>query len=269
MKGQLDRLFLDCLKKLEEAKEAAKKKGQEVELAELEGEEVDTEAYVPDVDLAQEFASLLREKASMQEAPARELAATMVAQARYYFTVERKRQNILGEGFEDLLWLLATRVSGVPSDAIRLRKKADALPGFAAQHTRERIEKPDLAFVLAGRTDRLVSVKWSIRQDRQKQWSDELDCYAALLSQPVAPKFQLVTNEYDPGRLLNAFALSSRRQLPLDCIYHVNLGLLKVALSDHPTWKSVKQHAEAGRLRSLEQWLRELQGTYHPRQKKP
>lgn len=267
LKAQLDRLFKDCLDKLLRAKEEAKRKGVELDIEEIDageegGEPVgDVEAYVPDADLVAEFTTILKEKARLEDAAASQLARDMVAKARHYFTVERKRQNILGEGFEDLLSLLANRVSGVPHDRLRLRKKANALPGFAAEHKRDRIESPDIAFVREDRTDLLVSVKWSIRQDRQKQWADELDCYIELMSQEPAPKFLLVTNEYDPGRIINAFGLD-RVKLKLDTIYHVSLEMLEVALNDHPTWPAVKAMIDAGRLKSLAQFFDELKAAY-------
>lgn len=266
LKAQLDRLFRDCLEKLLKAKEEARRKGEELELEDLEESEAgegvgDVEAYVPDADLVAEFSTALRERAGMEDAAALTLAKEMVAKARHYFTVERKRQNILGEGFEDLLSLVAGKVSGVTSEHIRLRKKANTLPGFAAEHKRERIESPDIALVSGSKTDSLISVKWSIRHDRQKQWADELDCYVELMSQDPPPKFQLITNEFDPGRIVNAFSLD-RGKLKLDTIYHVNLELLQLALNDHPTWVSVKPLIDNGRLKSLAQWFDELKAGY-------
>lgn len=266
LKAQLDRLFRDCLEKLLKAKEEAKLKGENLELEDLEESEAgegagDVETYVPDADLVAEFSNALREVAKLEVADAMALAKDMVAKARHYFTVERKRQNILGEGFEDLLSLLAVKVSGVAQEHIRLRKKANTLPGFASEHNRERIESPDIAFVSGSRTDALVSVKWSIRHDRQKQWADELDCYVALMSQPKAPRFLLVTNEFDPGRIVNAFSLD-RGELKLDTIYHVSLELLELALNDHPTWGSVKAFIDAGRLKSLGDFFNELKTAY-------
>jgi hypothetical protein len=264
LKAQLDRLFRDCLEKLMRAREEIQKMGKEIDLEELVEEATpgtDVEAYVPDADLVQEFTSLLVARASMSETEAVALAREMVKKARHFFTVERKRQNILGEGFEDLLFLLATKVSEIPKEVVLLRQKIDKLPGFGSVHARDRVESPDIAFVSDGRTDFLMSVKWSIRQDRQKQWSEELDCYADLLSQEE-PKFLLVTNEYDPGRLINAFALKDRESLPLDTIYHVNLELLELALSDHPTYPAVKTMIETQRLKSLSDLLIEFQHLY-------
>jgi hypothetical protein len=265
LKAQLDRLFRDCLEKLLQVKAA--EKGADIELEELEEEEsagVAPEAYIPDADLVAEFAAILGEQTELEADAALTLAKRMVSRARHYFTVERKRQNILGEGFEDLLFLLATKVSEAPKEVICLRQKANTLPGFGAKHKRERIESPDLAFVGENTTDLLISVKWSIRQDRQKQWADELDCYIDLMSQMTAPKFLLITNEYDPGRILNAFSLD-RQTMKLGCIYHISLDMLEVALNDHPTWSDVKTMIDAGRLKSLAQWLEELQLNYGSR----
>jgi hypothetical protein len=266
LKAKLDRLFRDCLEKLLKAKEEAKQKGEALELEELEESEGgegmgDVEAYVPDADLVAEFSKALQEISKLDDDEAIALARNMVAKARHYFTVERKRQNILGEGFEDLLSLLANKVSGVTQEHIRLRKKANTLPGFAAEHKRERIESPDIAFVSGDKTDALVSVKWSIRHDRQKQWADELDCYVELISQVDAPTFLLITNEFDPGRIVNAFSLD-RGKLKLDTIYHVSLELLELALNDHPTWDAVKALIDAGRLKSLRDFFEELNAAY-------
>jgi hypothetical protein len=173
LKARIDRLFRDCLEKLQKAKEQAKQRGEDLDVEDLEESEAgegmgDIEAYVPDADLVVEFSRDLHAATGLDESQSAALAGDMVPKARHYFTVERKRQNILGEGFEDLLSLLANKVSGVNQDHIRLRRKADTLPGFAAEHKRERIESPDIAFISGDRTDLLVSVKWSIRHDRQK-----------------------------------------------------------------------------------------------------
>jgi hypothetical protein len=96
---------------------------------------------------------------------------------------------------------------------------------------------------------------------RQKQWADELDCYVELMSQAEAPSFLLVTNEYDPGRIVNAFSLD-RGVLKLDTIYHVNLELLGLALSDHPTWVAVRALIDGGRLKSLGDLYEELGARY-------
>lgn len=264
LKSRIDRLFRACLQQLIEIKAKARGAAKlPVELSDEEPEAAGEEPadYVPDAELVEEFASLLVQRAAMPEAEALSLARDLVAKARYFFTVERKRQNVLGEGFEDLLQLLVLQVARVPAKRVIIRKRADTLPGFHGTTTRDRIEAPDMAIVGRKNTDMLASIKWSLRHDRQKQLSDELDCYVDLLSQKRFPRYILVTNEYDPGRLVNADGLARRGQR-IDCIYHINLDLLLKVLEDHPKARDLKPLIKAGRLRSLEDFLADLKQAY-------
>ncbi len=272
LKQRIDRLFRGCLQKAIEL--------QQEKLIEVEAEEIsiretfeglqspvrssadDVDFYIPDASLIVEFTTLLMQHANMSQAQAEQVAHELVAKARYYFTVERKRQNALGEGFEDLLHLLIEKVSNVPSEAIMVRQRANRLPGFQnIESTRERIEAPDIAIIRNGRTELLASVKWSLRHDRQKQLSDELDCYVALLSQDKFPRYVLVTNEHDPGRLLNTDSLITRGQRP-DCIYHVNLQLLRTVLHDHHRAKDLEPLIDSGRLKSISHFFIDMAQEY-------
>ena len=220
---------------------------------------------MPDSDLVAEFARLLTVEAGIQQATAESLATRLVARARLYFTVARKRQNVLGEGFEDLLQLLMIHVGHVPDDYILIRTRANKLPGFQRESKRQRLESPDMAIVTDNRTALLASVKWSLRHDRQKQLSDELDCYIELLSQDTFPQYVLITNEYDPGRLINTAGLVRSRggvDLRVDYIYHVNLELLLGVLQDHERVHDLMLLVQAGRIRSLERFLTDLSEQY-------
>jgi hypothetical protein len=219
-------------------------------------------SYEPDVDLVMEFATLLEQRVQMPRSQAESLARELVAKARLYFTVERKRQNVLGEGFEDLLQLLVLNISKVPERDIRVRIRANRLPGFQSPTTtRERIEAPDIAIVRNDVTELLASVKWSLRHDRQKQLSDELDCYVDLLSQQDFPRYVLITNEYDPGRLVNTDRLTRRGQ-KINCIYHINLDLLLGVLHDHGRSKDLTPLMASGRLKSMNDLLVDLARDY-------
>lgn len=249
LRQQIDRLFRACLELIIRGDGTEEEADLAEALTALSEQGVST--YTPDVSLVMEFAALLNQHAKLPQLEAESLARELVARARIYFTVERKRQNVLGEGFEDLLQLLMARISTVPDEYIRIRQRANHLPGFQnPETTRERVEAPDLAIVKDERTTLLASVKWSLRHDRQKQLSDELDCYADLLSQEAFPRYVLITNEYDPGRLVNTDGLSRRGQR-VDCIYHVNLDLLLGVLHDHDRIKDIKPLIAAGRLKSI------------------
>ena len=279
LKHQIDRLFRACLEKLIESRGVTLEENELVEAlttlqpsSELteeivqattdDSQDSESELYTPDADLVAEFTALLVRRASMAQPQAESFARELVAKARFYFTVERKRQNVLGEGFEDLLKILMTNVSHVPENHIVVRQRANKLPGFQNQKTtRERIEAPDIAIVRNHRTELLASVKWSLRHDRQKQLSDELDCYVDLLSQDKFPQYVLITNEYDPGRLVNTDGLNRRGQR-IDCIYHINLELLLGALYSHERIRDLRPLIAAGRLRSVEDFLNDLSQQY-------
>jgi hypothetical protein len=256
LRQRFDKLFRGCLEVLEEAKAAIKAEKVEAPQGEELGEASD-EAHIVDAELAAELMSILQERAGLKQERAHDLARYLTERARHYFTVERKRQNVLGEGYEDVLHHLLVEVAGVDETLLRLRKRANTLPGFQGKTERDRIEAPDLAVVVGDETKVLATVKWSLRQDRQKQLSDEVDGYIDLRSQKRFPFYTLVTNEYDPGRLVNTAGLERRGQ-HIDCIYHTNLDVLLEVLADHPKAAGLRALVEKGTLRSLEAFLNEM-----------
>jgi len=284
LKNRIDRLFLACLKRMVESKGplapqgqtlvAVAKTGTEAGLAPTivqkakEAVEEAKEALVPFAELVAEVTELLMTRAGMKDAAAVSLARDIVDRAQYHLTFGSNRQNVLGEGFEDLLKMLAVRVAGVPEDKIVLRRRANELPGFQGQlEGNRRIESPDMAIVEVQRTAQLSTVKWSLRHDRQKQLTDELDCYVQLCSQDQFPEYVLVTNEYDPGRLKNSSNLHSRGKT-VDRIYHINPELLLEVLSDVPSSAAeVRTLIDGDRLRSLESFLNDITACFAPRKK--
>src|ERR1700722_2426376 len=74
--------------------------------------------------------SALLKNAGLAEATAAALSREIERLSRDFFTIGNKRKNALGEGFEDLLFLLLQRVSRIPEEHISLRKSVSKLPGF-------------------------------------------------------------------------------------------------------------------------------------------
>jgi hypothetical protein len=282
LRERIDRLFLACLKRMvlgeknEAAIAAIADTGAQiglpsnvVEEAQAEVKEASKEAdFIPYAELAAEVTDLLIQKAGMKE-EAKNLAREIVERAEYHLTFGSNRQNVLGEGFEDLLRILSVRVAGVPEEKVVIRRKANELPGFSGVlEGKRRIEKPDMAIIEAGTTKHLSTVKWSLRHDRQKQLTDELDCYVQLCTQDAFPEYVLVTNEYDPGRLKNSSNLSSRGKT-VDRIYHINPELLVEVLSDvASSVGQVRALLKADRLRSLEDFLDDLSKTFSRKRRK-
>ena len=282
LKARIDRLFLVCLERLVESQRPAPGQGTTLaavaeagdqlglaprvadDAAKAAQEAAEAEDFVPYAELTAEVTELLIQRAGMAEAAAASLAREIVQRAQYHLTFGSNRQNVLGEGFEDLLKYLAVRVAGVPPEKILMRRRANELPGFQREpELGRRIESTDMVIIEGRRTALLSTMKWSLRHDRQKQLTDELDCYVQLLSQDRFPEYVLVTNEYDPGRLKNSSSLSSRGKA-LDRIYHINPDLLVEVLSDVPSSVAeVQRLIEADRLRSLEAFLIDL-GRWRP-----
>jgi hypothetical protein len=284
LKHRIDRLFLACLQRLVESRKTSKqnvaavaKGGEDVglppevvaEAKEITAEAEPGEDFVPYAELVAEVTDLLISRAAMTQAAAASLAREIVDRAQVHLTFGSNRQNVLGEGFEDLLRLLAVRVAGVPEDMIALRRKANELPGFQGTlEGKRRIESPDIVIINGAKVAHLSTVKWSLRHDRQKQLTDEIDCYVQLCSQDRFPEYVLVTNEYDPGRLKNSSNLHSRGKT-VDRIYHINPDLLVEVLSDVPSSVAeVRTLIETNRLRSLEAFLNDLSGRFSPKDKR-
>jgi hypothetical protein len=286
LRKRIDRLFLGCLERLVESQAAAHEQAQTVMAAAEEGEAIglpqaavqdakesaetvkEEADVVPHAELLAEVTDMLMARAGLGHKAAISLARDIVSRAQYHFTFGSNRQNVLGEGFEDVLKLLMVRVAGVPEDKIAVRRKADELPGFQGRlEGRRRVEKPDMAIIERGKTQHIATVKWSLRHDRQKQLTDELDCYVQLCTQSRFPEYVLVTNEYDPGRLKNSSNLSSRGKT-VDRIYHINPDLLVEVLSDVPaSVAEVRALLDADRLRSLANFLTDLAARFAPRRK--
>jgi hypothetical protein len=88
-----------------------------------------------------------------------------------YMTQENKRRNLVGEGFEDVIAQIITRVPRAQPVSVRKRSLLHELPGFHAPPPNEKPKRVDLA-VVCGLRRVLVSVKWSIRADREEQFLD-------------------------------------------------------------------------------------------------
>lgn len=91
-----------------------------------------------------------------------EVVAEIERRAEHYFTIEKKRQNVRGEGFEDTLEWLLLNVSGVPREQLVVRTAANNLPGFkkpltSAGKRKDKVPKPDLAVDACGRPDAMDS----------------------------------------------------------------------------------------------------------------
>jgi len=184
--------------------------------------------------------------------------------ARDFFTIGNKRKNALGEGFEDLLYLLLRKVSKVPAEKLSLRKRVSEMPGFRKNPQRTKGSRaprephPDIAIVEEGITHVIATAKWSTRQDRETQFQSEYSNYQRNKTQTTELQFALITNEFDVARLDNV-----ARASPVGAggyifheIIHINPSLLQHMQGDRIG--PVSGWIQVGKIRSLEYFLNQM-----------
>lgn len=179
-----------------------------------------------------------------------------------YLSVQNKRKNLVGEGFEDVLAQMVKRARALPEEQVFTRSLLYEIPGFNRARTGGKPNKVDLAIVRPGMRT-LVTAKWSVRADREKQFQTEFEEYCSAESENQKFKYVFVTNEFDPARLKRACESLARNNLMFDHVVHINTDALRAAYTPLQNEKShtagsrreVIEYIDSGRLISLEQWL--------------
>lgn len=246
--AQIDHLFKGCVAELRKRPEAAP------------NEEADSE-------LRTAIAALLAEKGLAPDVAA-DTASRIEALAEETFTIGNKRKNALGEGFEDLLYMLLRQAAAVPAERLTLRKPVSSLPGFRRAPPRQRgfkVERqphPDLAIIDDNVTQMVVTAKWSMRQDRETQFAAEYAAYQRSRTQQTELRFVLITNEFDVARLDNV-----ARAMPggaggyiFHTIVHINPDLL--VGTQGSKIGAVAHWIGAGKIVSLADFLVEMRGRF-------
>ncbi len=222
---------------------------------------------IDDTELVDTIEGVLRTE-GVPDALARDVALKIESEARDFFTIGNKRKNALGEGFEDLLFILLQRASAIPAEKITLRQPVSKLPGFRKQplpapgQKKQREPSPDIAIIDDGITHVITTAKWSMRQDRETQFLAEYNSYQRNKVQETELTYTLITNEFDVARLNNV-----ARAMPggdggyiFHQIYHINPELLVATQGDRigqvANWMGV------GKIRSLADFLTEMRGRF-------
>lgn len=179
---------------------------------------------------------------------------------RTYLAQENKRKNLVGEGFEDVLAFLIGRLPGASKLKVSPRPLLHSLPGFRPPPGAEKPRKVDLAVIGPGKRRVLISAKWSVRADREEQFGVDFEAYARLEDAGRDFDFVLVTNEFDAARLVAACERRRQNAALFTSVVHVNpVGpLAAYGLERRRSAKKVAEHAESGRLMSLERWFAAL-----------
>lgn len=197
--------------------------------------------------------------------PEEDVWRVVTQKVRQFLAVQNKRKNLVGEGFEDVLAQIVRRSCGIDATAVRVRSLLYEIPGFNRARQGGKENKVDLAIVRPSMRT-IVTAKWSVRADREKQFPTEYDEYINAESENRKFQYVFVTNEFDPARLMRACENLHRNSPMFDYVVHINTEAVRAtyAAASHETNSGGKSRSkviefiERGRLIGLEEWLNQL-----------
>lgn len=196
--------------------------------------------------------------------PPSEIWNALVQKVRQYLALENKRKNLVGEGFEDVVAQVIQRACQRTDLEIYTRRALHELPGFNRVRSGDKPNKVDVA-VVRPEMRTLVTAKWSVRADREKQFITDFTDYVNAESNRQPFEYVFVTNEFDPARLMRACEQLSGNALMFSQVVHISTDAVKATYGEAQATKGegdsirrVLKHIEDGRLISLERWLGHL-----------
>lgn len=197
--------------------------------------------------------------------PSAQVWTTLVQRIRQYLALDNKRKNLVGEGFEDVIAAVIRRTCENPDVAVYVRAIVQSLPGFSRPpRSGEKPNKVDLA-VIKPQMRSVVTAKWSVRADREKQFISDFSSYVEAESSNAPWSYVFVTNEFDPARLMRACEQLAGHSLLFSKVVHISTDALRATYSgsisrddDESSIARVIRHIESGRLISLGGWLESL-----------
>lgn len=196
--------------------------------------------------------------------PPPEIWERLVQRIRQYLALENKRKNLVGEGFEDVLTQVIRRTCKRDGLEVHTRRVLQDLPGFNRARTGEKPNKVDVAVIVSA-TRALITAKWSVRADREKQFVTDFADYIAAESDRKPFEYIFVTNEFDPARLMRACEQLSGNAMMFNRVVHISTDAIKATYGETDadrgeaaSMQSVLRYINEGRLISLESWLNDL-----------
>jgi hypothetical protein len=197
--------------------------------------------------------------------PSPQVWGYVTQQVRQFLSVQNKRKNLVGEGFEDVLAQIVRRSCGLPTSSVRTRCLLHEIPGFNRARQGAKENRVDLA-ILNDSKRTLVTAKWSVRADREKQFPTEYEEYINAESENKRFSYVFVTNEFDPARLMRACESLHRNSLMFDHVVHINTDAIVATYGGaansegrlNSSRAKVVEYIKSGRLISIDQWLKTL-----------
>lgn len=197
----------------------------------------------------------------LQAEPPPDVWQRLVGRVRQYLALDNKRKNLVGEGFEDVLAQVIRRTSTDATLEVHTRRALHELPGFNRARSGDKPNKVDVAVIHPSKRT-LITAKWSVRADREKQFITDYAEYINAESDRKPFDYVFVTNEFDPARLMRACEQLSGNALMFAHVVHISTDAIKATYGqlgaengEADSMRRVLQHIDTGRLISLERWL--------------
>ena len=187
----------------------------------------------------------------------------VLRRVRTHIGSENKRKNLLGRGFEDVLAGVIQRLDMTDRPEIGTQTAIQDIEGFRAPREGDKDEKVDLHAITPSKRRVLVSAKWSVRADREKQMLFDFRTYVDCNVRREPFEYVWVTNEFDPARLVANATTTEGNQLLFDAVVHVCPQALAIVHElDGPTLRGtparLKELLDSGRIIGLGEWLSRL-----------
>lgn len=196
---------------------------------------------------------------SLGSEPPAEVWQALVQRVRQYLALENKRKNLVGEGFEDVLAAVVQRTCRKTGLEVHARQLLQDLPGFNHSKKGEKPNKVDVAIIRPGMRI-LVTAKWSVRADREKQFIADYNDYVSAESDGKPFEYVFVTNEFDPARLMRACEKLAMNAPMFAHVVHISTDAIRATYGQatEESMRKVLGFIESGRLIGLGQWLARL-----------
>lgn len=222
---------------------------------------------LPEPGADPELAEIIEDELAdwLREPPPEEVWTRVVTLVQAHLSQENKRRNLTGEGFEDVVVALVNRLGADSGVRARTQVRLGDLDGFYPTREGDKAKLIDLVVENDRTGDRaLVTAKWSVRSDREEQFKSDFEAYTRLQSDNRPFGHVLVTNEFDPARLVRACESRTQNAPLFTHVVHVQPRGVLAAYRDaegairHKTQRKVREYVEAGRLIGLDDWIAQL-----------
>lgn len=180
----------------------------------------------------------------------------LIQRIRQYVALQNKRKNLVGEGFEDVIAAVVRRTCRSSPLEVSARRPLSQIPGFNPPKHGDKPNKVDVAIVRPSMRT-LVTAKWSLRADREKQFPAEFNEYVTANSAGKPFEYVFVTNEFDPARLMRACQIMHGNAPMFTHVVHISTDAVKATYgtATEESMRKVLGHIDTQRLISVEHWL--------------